>query len=103
MVAQVIFAFLLAALAPGEHQPCATAPSGMVCIAGGSAVVGNDAGAKNEKPKREIEVSTFYLDTKEVTRDQYEECVKAGACPELKSKANLFDYERALKYCAWAG
>jgi sulfatase modifying factor 1 len=104
---------------PAAYAPCATAPKGMTCIAGGPAVVGSDDGPKNERPKRSVEISTFYMDLHEVTNAEYDACVAAGVCAKLPipdinkgimksfdgadQPAMPLDYDRAAKFCAWAG
>ena len=88
--------------------PCATAPKGMVCIPGGPAVVGSDD-VPNEKPKRTVQISTFYVDLKEATNADYKACVDAGVCPKAKTlgapeaPALPLDFEQAEKYCTWTG
>ncbi|HNK47308.1 MAG TPA: formylglycine-generating enzyme family protein [Pseudomonadota bacterium] len=61
-------------------------PPGMVCIPGGPFFRGNDHGGKpDEKPRMRITVSPFFLDTTEVTNEQYFRCVEAGKCePPIK-------------------
>jgi formylglycine-generating enzyme required for sulfatase activity len=99
--------------------PCAAAPPGMACIAGGPAIVGSDDGPIAERPRRTIHVSTFYMDIHEVTHAEYQACVDDGGCPPLDipafnkkimlpfmgpdQPAVPIDYARAHKYCAWAG
>ena len=46
---------------------CKDAPKGMACVVGGPATVGSDDGAANEKPKRQVQISTFYVDKAEAT------------------------------------
>lgn len=107
-----------------EHIPCASLkiPDGMKCIPGGRFVRGSsrtsideDSGrkVKDEFPESVIEVSTFFMDTFEVTFSQYQECVKAGGCKP--AKPNYRGYSRpnqpmlgvnwfhADEYCKWAG
>jgi hypothetical protein len=90
---------------------CTPAPKGMACVASGAASVGSDDGAPNEKPKRSIQLSTFYVDQHEVTNADFKACVDAGVCPALKG-AKLgdsdkpvigIDYDRAWKVCAFEG
>jgi formylglycine-generating enzyme required for sulfatase activity len=104
---------------PSSFAPCQPAPKGMACIPGGPAIVGNDDGPAAEKPRRTIEISTFYMDIDEVTHAQYQACVDARACPPLNipdynknimkpfmgpdQPAVPIDYERAQKFCTWAG
>src|SRR5688572_3102293 len=89
---------------------CEIAPASMACVPGGAASVGRDDGPANEKPKRSVEISTFYVDMQEIKVREYQECVEAKVCPPSPLKgvspdeiARGLDYERALKYCAWRG
>jgi hypothetical protein len=71
-------------------------------MAAGNASVGEGA------DKRSVELSTFYIDQKPVTADAFQACVAAKACiateaPKVKGEAILLDYERAERYCAFAG
>ena len=53
----------------------------MVCIPGGPFFRGNDHGGKpDERPKMRITVTPFFMDTTEVTNEQYFRCVEAGKC-----------------------
>lgn len=103
---------LLAHVVAAEaYVPCAAPPDGMTCIAGGLATVGRDDGPANERPRRSIEVSTFYVDRHPATNAQYRACVEARACPARRaSKASsidgdavALDYARAHAYCGWTG
>ena len=70
-----------------SEVPCGKdAPPGMVCIPGGPFYRGNDHGGKpDERPKMRITVSPFFMDTVEVTNDQYFRCVELGKCePPIK-------------------
>lgn len=96
---------------PPAPAPCATAPAGMRCIEGGAAVVGDDADPF-AKPKREVQLSTFYVDTAAVSRVAFDACVTSGACkavlPVLKSEqgeAGLAQvpYAAAAQYCTSTG
>jgi len=100
-----------------DHAPCVAAPAGMACIPGGVAIVGSDDGEPVERPRREIELSTYYVDTHEITIAEYDACHAAGGCPRRPGAtekimrpfvvpdhpAMPLDWERATRYCAWAG
>ena len=96
--------------------PCEkTPPPGMVCIAGGSAIIGADDRTPAEKPRHTVDVETFYLDTKEVTAGDYTRCEKAGACPKLPRPKYYASFQKpelpnvpstwdmAQKYCVYVG
>jgi hypothetical protein len=102
--------FAIASVARAEAPaPCAAAPAGMRCVAGGTVVVGDDADPF-AKPKRELELSTFYVDTAPVTRTNYDACVKDGACkalvPRLKGEEGgpaLLPHAAAAQFCTSTG
>lgn len=105
------------AILGSEHAPCVEPPAGMSCVAGGFVIVGSDEGQPEERPQRELEISTFYIDQKEITIAQYDRCHAAGACPRRRNGEQKImqpfvgpqqpmvplDWERAVRYCAWAG
>jgi sulfatase modifying factor 1 len=114
VITALLIGFLFAADA---EVPCQTAPPGMACIPGGPAILGSDDGPANEHPKRKVEISTFYIDTHEVTQAQYEACVEAEFCEPLpriiptlqkafrkaEQPAVSVDWFRADKYCRFVG
>lgn len=100
-----------------DHEPCITAPPDMSCVPGGLAIVGSDDDDPEERPRREIELSTYYVDRHEITVAQYDACQAAGACPRRANNtekimkpfsradqpAMPLDWIRAVRFCAWAG
>ncbi len=63
-----------------EYDPLSdadTLPSEMVAIPGGSFVMGNDAGAEDEKPAHTVTIRGFQMDKTEVTNGQFAAFVKA--------------------------
>jgi formylglycine-generating enzyme required for sulfatase activity len=66
-----------------------------VRIPGGKFTRGSTQGKADEKPIREIEISTFSMMTKVVTEAQYQKCVNAGKC-----KPAHYDDGRCLQ---WTG
>jgi len=59
---------------PGEAN-------GMLPVPGGTFIMGADGvGERDEQPAHAVAVSSFLLDSTEVTNGQYLECVSAGAC-----------------------
>ncbi len=101
---------------------CLEVPQGMKCIPGGVFIRGSnrttvdeDSGrkVKDEYPEGPVEVSTFFMDTDEVTFANYQECVKAKACPPARpnyrgySRANQpmlgVNWYHARDYCRWKG
>lgn len=75
-------------------------------------MIGSDETAR-EKPRHQIELSTFYIDRHEVTNADYEACVKAKGCPvrippepkfnQPKQPAVPLSWTMAHAYCRWAG
>lgn len=100
-----------------DHEPCVVPPKGMSCVPGGFAIVGSNDEAPEEKPQRELELSTFYIDQYEITNADYDACHAAGACPRrINGHQNIMkpfvgptqpvvpmDWQRAVRYCAWTG
>ncbi len=100
-----------------DYEPCLTPLAGMSCVPGGFAIVGDDQGPPEDRPQRELELSTFYIDQLEITNADYDACHKAGACPRrINGEQTIMqpfvgptqpvvplDWQRAVRYCAWAG
>ncbi|MEM9459266.1 MAG: SUMF1/EgtB/PvdO family nonheme iron enzyme [Myxococcota bacterium] len=100
-----------------EFDPCLTPPPDMRCIPGGPAIVGADDGPPEERPQRELLISTFYIDRHEVTIEQYDACRADAGCKVRingyqgimkpfvgpTQPAMPMDFRRAQSYCAWAG
>lgn len=72
--------------------PCAKAPRGMACIAGGAFLRGSNDGPKNTRPQATVELQTFYMDHYEVTVADYEACVARKRCQAAKTAYR--DYSR---------
>ena len=86
----------------------------MVCIPGGAAVIGSDDGAELERPRHTVEISTFYIDQREVDNAAYAACEDAGACPRrlILPEASFMapdqpalplTWRMAHAYCLWVG
>ncbi len=71
--------------------PCGEAPEGMGCVPGGSFLRGSDDGPADSRPQASVWVQTFYMDTDEVTNEQYARCVRAKKCPRAGPKYRDFD------------
>lgn len=88
-------------------------PSGMVCIPGGPFWRGADDGKPDEKPRNRAVVSPFFMDTYEVTNEQYFRCVEAGKCDPPIKYYPLFAHAKqpvvavswyeAYDFCKFAG
>jgi eukaryotic-like serine/threonine-protein kinase len=99
-----------------------TAVSGdgdMVLVPAGKFVRGSlpGIGTGDEHPRREIELSAFFIDRTEVTQRAYAKCVDDGVCavPECKDRytdwkpglrgdhpVTCVDWNAADKFCRWA-
>lgn len=79
--------FLNSAACAGSSKTCSKEISGMRCIPAGTFVRGSDSHLEDEKPAQKIHISTFYMDTYEVTNAEFNECLDAGKCRDcLKDK-----------------
>ncbi|MEM7180608.1 MAG: SUMF1/EgtB/PvdO family nonheme iron enzyme [Spirochaetota bacterium] len=72
---------------------------------------------RSEVPRQEVFLSTFYIDTYEVTNQEYRKCVAAGACSQYrKIKSKLYSrsladkqpavplsWKMAHQFCTWKG
>lgn len=66
---------------------CGKAYPKMKCIPAGNFIRGSNVYEKDEKPEQTIYVSEFYMDTYEVTNEDFNKCIDAGKCKEcLKNK-----------------
>jgi hypothetical protein len=87
----------------------------MACVPGGPAVLGAPD-RPEERPRLGVEVSTFYLDRREVSLAEYRRCVETGFCPAQaplpaalarqvgpEHPALAVTWEGARRYCLWAG
>jgi len=96
---------------------------GMVLVPAGKFWRGCDEAAQDcachprEKPYKQIDLSSFWVDLTEVTAGDYQACVNAGQCdpaatnnefctagkPEKSAHpANCVNWHQASDYCAWA-
>jgi sulfatase modifying factor 1 len=92
-------------------------PPGMILIPGGEFEMGSDAFMDDERPARNVNVDTFYIDANEVTVAEYDLCVQTGSC-ELPGMGGYCNYGvagrddhpincvgwfDAYTYCGWVG
>lgn len=107
---------------PGAQPDAAsnTAPSGAARIPAGIYLMGSpiSRGDLEERPAHEAIVAAFWLDVAEVTLDEYQACVNAGACTPTHTEhpfcnvrlegrgdhpVNCVDALQADAYCAHLG
>ncbi len=64
----------------------------MLYVPGGLFRMGNEDGARDERPSHIVNISPFFIDETEVTNGQYEQCVDAGVC-RAPAQANPTTHE----------
>jgi formylglycine-generating enzyme required for sulfatase activity len=57
-----------------------TPPPGMLYLNSGTFVMGSDEGDQYSKPAHTVSLRPFFIDSEEVTCEQYKKCVDAGKC-----------------------
>ncbi len=90
-------------------------PAGMIVIQAGEFLMGSDSGLPDGRPMHRTFLSTYWIDTLEVTNAQYGQCVSDGVCTPPKDRG-LFDdvrraqhpvtnvtWRQAHTYCQWRG
>jgi formylglycine-generating enzyme required for sulfatase activity len=102
---------------PPVATPAApVAPEGMAQVAGGEYVIGRDDADPLEKPRRAVNLPSFFIDRTEVTNADYKRFVDAtghtpppnwkdGGYPESKGDhpVTSVTWQDAADYAAWAG
>ena len=104
---------------PPENQPAAAGyphPAGMVYVSGGAFMMGRDNGDEAERPPHQVTVKPFFIDTYEVTNEDYEKFVKStGHRPPAAWKNGSYPagfahrpvtsvtWDDANDYARWAG
>ena len=90
-------------------------PAGMVVIPAGEFWMGSDSGLPDVRPMHRTLLSTYWIDTMEVTNVQYRQCVSDGVCTPPKDRGLFDDVQRtqhpvtnvtwrqAHTYCQWRG
>jgi eukaryotic-like serine/threonine-protein kinase len=91
-------------------------PPGMVYVAGGEMLMGNDAGDDYERPAHRMSVKTFFIDKHEVTCEDYQKFIRATGhvAPPDWSSGNYplgatrrpvtgVTWDDADAYARWAG
>ena len=64
---------------PDAHE-ARSCPAGMVLVPAGPFVMGSDTGSVDERPKHTVTLSSYCLDTTEVTNGSYRACSDSGGC-----------------------
>jgi len=99
-----------------DFASCQDPPRGMVCVPGGSAIIGANDQTAVEKPRHEVQLSTFYIDKHEVTNAEYKKCERAGVCKRRTGMPGSYraylkpdlpaipiQWRMAHDYCLWTG
>ncbi|MCB1159591.1 MAG: formylglycine-generating enzyme family protein [Leptospiraceae bacterium] len=70
-----------------EQNKCRNSYKGMKCIPAGEFIRGSNSKFSNEHPAEKVYISEFYMDTYEVTNEDFRKCLDAGKCSDcLKTK-----------------
>ena len=72
-------------------QECTKLYPNMKCIPAGNFIRGSNVHEKDEKPEQTIYVSEFYIDTYEVTNEDFNKCIEVGKCKDCL-KNNTCNY-----------
>jgi eukaryotic-like serine/threonine-protein kinase len=93
----------------------------MVFVPDGEFTMGNDHGDSEDKPAHPVYLSSFYIDTYEVTNSSYRSCVMEGVCQPptylgSETRLSYFDdpqynnypviwvnWDMARTFCEWRG
>lgn len=95
---------------------CDRLPKDMALVQEGEFIMGSNMGAQDEGPERKFSLNAFYIDTFEVTNEQYKQFVKQtkhreptdwavyGYPEEKKDHPVVFvSFDDASAYCKWHG
>jgi formylglycine-generating enzyme required for sulfatase activity len=106
---------------PGATRRSSTDQMIQVFVPAGAFTMGNDQGAKDERPAHTVTLNAFWIDRTEITNDMYAVCVRAAACPPPQQTRSIshssyfgntafanfpvlfVSWTQAQGYCAWAG
>ncbi len=101
--------------APVVPEAQTSTPPGMVYIAGGEFVMGNDSGDEYERPAHKVQLAPFYVDVNEVTCEAYRSFIAAtghqpprnwtnGMYPSGSTRRPVtgVDWRDAKAYADWA-
>ncbi len=90
-------------------------PQGMALIPEGEFLMGAEDGLPDVRPIRRVHLSSYWIDTYEVTNGEYRRCVDAGVCTAPKVRVSFDTPEQsrhpvvnvtwmqARNYCQWIG
>jgi len=105
---------LLAPLLHAQDRRATPPPPDRVRVPAGPFVMGEDTrGEADERPRHTRTLPAYEIDRTEVTRENYERCVRAGRCTEPRPLDARFrdprqpvvgvSWFQATAYCAWVG
>jgi sulfatase modifying factor 1 len=86
---------------------------GMVFVPAGEFIMGGEFGEMDEEPRHIVYLDSYYIDKYEVTNEEYDRCVAAGACEKVRVSSRYFlepnkpavamGFDNAIAYCKFAG
>lgn len=105
---------LLAPLLHAQERRATPPPPDRVRVPAGPFVMGEDTrGEPDERPRHTRTLPAFEIDRTEVTRENYERCIRAGRCTSPRPLDARFrdprqpvvgvSWFQASAYCAWVG
>ncbi len=90
-------------------------PEGMRLIPAGEFWMGTEDGLQDARPRHRVYLSSYWLDTYEVTNERYRPCVEGGGCTLPKDRQAFEDpqhaqhpvanitWSQARAFCQWQG
>ncbi len=72
-----------------------TPPDGMTLVPAGIFIMGGEDGPSDARPVRRPHLSSYWIDTYEVTNRRYGQCVQSGVCVKPKDPKSFEDPQRA--------
>ncbi|NUM56434.1 MAG: SUMF1/EgtB/PvdO family nonheme iron enzyme [Candidatus Hydrogenedentes bacterium] len=80
-------------------------PMGMVLVPGGDFIMGTDDKSPDERPKRTLNIESFYIDKYEVTNAQFKEVFASHTFPKGQEEYPVLDvtWEEATAYAKQVG
>jgi serine/threonine protein kinase len=116
VVAMIAWSLRRDVAGPTKDDKGPTPPAGMAYVPGGEFTMGNDAGDVSERPEHKVTVKPFFIDTNEVTCEEYQKFIRAtnrqppatwanGNYPSGWERRPVtgINWDDASAYAQWAG